>query len=131
MARLYFIILQVVLCSAIAALYLSGHLQVGESKWFVAGVAAVAAVGLILTALGRAADAAKLQDMLPVVAVIAMQFGIVAALGGMGLALSQGGDPARAAGVFFSALSAALYVSISALTSYLWLRITLWLAYGQ
>lgn len=134
MPFLRFIILQVILIAALAAAWLAGPLQqviVGDSRWFVTGVLFVAGVGIGLIAVKRLDDAAKLQDLLPVVAVAAMQIGILSALAVMAQALMSSGDPAKAVGGFFSALSTALYVSVSALASYLWLRITLWLAHGE
>lgn len=134
MATLRFVILQVILIAALVAAWMAGPLANvfgGESKWFVAGVAVAGAVGLILTALGRTAAAAKLQDLLPIVAVIAMQGGILGALDSLSQYLITGGDSAKGVGFFFFHLSTALYVSIAALASYFWLRINLWLCHGE
>ena len=134
MALLRFVILQTVLAAALVAMWIKGPLaQVlsGDSHWYVLAVMAIGCAGLVLTALRRLEDAAKVQDLLPVIAVCAMQVGILSALAVMAQALMSSGDPSRAVGGFFAALSTALCVSISALASYLWLRITLWLAHGE
>lgn len=134
MAALRFVVLQTILGAALVALWLSGHLAqalAGDSHWYVLAVAAIGGAGLILTALGRAEDAARVQDLLPIIAVCAMQIGILSALAVMAQALMSSGDPSKAVGGFFSALSTALYVSVASLGAYLWLRITLWLAHGE
>lgn len=133
MARRYWVVLQTMLASALVALWMMGPLAqvfAGESRWFVAGVLTVGGIGLVSCLVGRTDAAARIQDMLPVVAVIAMQLGIVAALAVMGQALVSSGDPSKAVGGFFAALSTALYVSVAALVSYVWLKITLWLTHG-
>lgn len=130
MARLRWCILQTVLVAALVALglnypnFLNGH-------WPVAGVAVIACIGLWLVFIRRLEGAAKLQDMLPVVAVVAMQVGILLALGVMAEAMMSAGDPMKAVGGFFSALSTALYVSVASLIAYLWLRVNLWLCHGE
>lgn len=131
MATLRWFILQTILVAAVLTLNLSGHLNFGESAWYVVGVAGLGWLGLLLVLFGRLDDAAKVQDLLPIVAVIAMQAGILSALAIMAQALMSSGDPASAVGGFFSSLSTALYVSVSALASYLWLRINLWLCHGE
>jgi hypothetical protein len=134
MAILRFIVLQTILAAALVALWLAGPLAqvfAGDSKWYVSGVLAVAGIGLTLAAGGRKEATARICDMLPVVAVVAMQVGILSALAVMAQALMSSGEPSKAVGGFFSALSTALYVSVAALASYLWLRITLWLAHGE
>jgi hypothetical protein len=133
MTTKYFVILQTVGAAALFTLWLTGPLRqafAGDSRWFVCGVLAVAFVGLLLTATGRTNDAAKVQDILPIIAVIAMQAGILSALAVMAQSLMASGDASKAVGGFFAAISTALYISVSALASYLWLRITLWLAHG-
>lgn len=125
---LRFVILQTVLIAGIAALWLSGNLApafAGHSKWPVSGVLAIAAFGLLLSGFRRYRDARWVQDILPVIAVIGMQAGILMALAVMGQSLLSGGDTAKAVGAFFAAISTALYVSIAALTSYLWLKFSL------
>jgi hypothetical protein len=134
MALLRWVILQVVLCAALVALWMMGPLAqvfASEARWYVSGVVLLAGVGLVLSALSRQDGAARIQDLLPVVAVVAMQVGILSALGVMAQALMSDGDPSKAVGGFFSALSTALYVSVAALGSYLWLRINLWLVHGE
>ncbi len=134
MQFLRFVILQVLLVAGLAALWMAGPLQqvlTGDSRWFVVGIFTVAWSGLMLIAFDRIEDAARVQDLLPVVAVVAMQIGILSALAVMAQALMSAGDPSKAVGGFFSALSTALYVSVSALCGYLWLKLTLWLAYGK
>lgn len=134
MALLRFAILQTILAAALTALWLSGPLAqvlAGDSHWYVLAVASIGGAGLVLAAFGRAEDAARVQDMLPVIAVIAMQVGILGALAIMAEALMSAGDPAKAVGGFFATLSTALYVSVTALAGYIWLRITLWLAHGE
>lgn len=134
MTRLRFIILQVLLIAGLVALWLAGPLAQafdGDARWFVSGVLAFAGIGLLLAAIGRVVDAAKVMDMLPILAVIGMQIGLLPALAIMAQALMSSGDPSKAVGAFIAALSTALYVSVSALASYLWLRITLWLCHGE
>lgn len=134
MSRLYFVVLQTILAAALIALWMAGPLAdvfAGESRWFVSGVLAVGGIGLASCLVGRTDAAIRIQDMLPVIAVVAMQCGILGALAIMGQALMSSGDPSKAVGGFFSALSTALYVSVAALAAYLWLRITLWLAHGE
>jgi hypothetical protein len=134
MALLRFIVLQVILAAILVSLWFYGPLEraiAGDSHWYVLAVVALGCVGLALTALGRIEDASRVQDLLPIVAVVAMQAGILAALAVMAQALMSAGDPSKAVGGFFAALSTALYVSISALASFLWLRITLWLSHGE
>jgi uncharacterized membrane protein len=134
MTRLRFTILQVLLIAGLVALWLSGPLAdvlAGDSRWYVLAVATIGGAGLVLTAFGRIEDASRVQDILPIVAVVAMQVGILSALAVMAQALMSAGDPSKAVGGFFSALSTALYVSVAALCGYLWLRLTLWLAHGE
>ena len=134
MPLLRWFVLQTILTAALIAGWMAGPLQQaisGDSHWYVLAVAAIGCAGLVLAAFGRIGDAARVQDILPIVAVIAMQMGILVALAAMGLSLSHAGDPAKAVGDFFSTLSTAFYVSIAALSSYLWLRITLWLCHGE
>jgi len=134
MAKLRFFVLQTVLIAALVALWLYGPLQIalaGEASYFVSAVLAIGGVGLLLSGIGRSDDAERIQDMLPVLAVVAMQAGILVALGTVGQALMSSGDPSKAVGGFFEALSTALYVSIAALTSYLWLKVTRWLVHGE
>lgn len=130
MARLRWCILQTVLLAALVALWLN-YPNFLNGHWPVAGVAVIACIGLWLVFIRRLEGAAKLQDMLPVVAVVAMQVGILLALGVMAEAMMSAGDPMKAVGGFFSALSTALYVSVASLISYLWLRINLWLCHGE
>lgn len=132
MALLRFTVLQTILVAALIAMWLAGPLAqvfASESRWFVLAVAGVAMIGLTLAAKGRTASAARVQDMLPVIAVVAMQIGILSALAIMAQALMGGGDPAKAVGTFMAAASTAIYVSVVALSSYLWLKLTLWLTH--
>ncbi len=134
MALLRFVILQTILVAGGFSLWIKGLLEPaisGGSQWFVVGVSCIAAFGLFLIAAKRLEDATKLLDLLPIIAVIAMQVGILGALAIMAQALMSSGDPAKAVGGFFAALSTALHVSVAALASYLWLRVTLWLAHGE
>jgi hypothetical protein len=134
MAILRFIVLQTILAAALIALWLAGPLAqalAGDSHWYVLAVAAIGCTGLVLAALGRIEDATRVRDLLPVIGVVAMQCGIVVALAAMAQALMTAGDPAKATGGFFGALSIALYVSITALASYIWLTLTIWLTGGE
>jgi hypothetical protein len=134
MPLLRWFVLQTVLAAALIAGWMAGPLEQaisGDSHWYVLAVAAIGGAGLVLAAFGRIGDAARVQDILPIIAVIAMQAGILAALAVMAQALMSAGDPAKAVGGFFAALSTALYVSVASLASYLWLRITLWLCHGE
>lgn len=127
-SRLRFVILQNVLVAGLVALWLSGYTApafAGHGKWFVAAVLAIAAFGLLMAGARRFNDARWIQDSLPVIAVIGMQAGILTALAVMGHSLMSGGDTAKAVGAFFAAISTALYVSIAALGSYLWLKLSL------
>lgn len=130
MARYKFAILQTLLIAAIFALWLRGSLDsafAGDSRYFVSAVLAIGAVGLILAAIGRVIAAEEVRDILPIIAVIGMQVGILSALAVTAQALLASGDPSKAVGGFFSALSIALHVSVAALSCYLWLRVTIWL----
>jgi hypothetical protein len=134
MAILRFIVLQTILAAALIALWLAGPLAqalAGDSHWYVLAVAAIGCTGLVLAALGRIEDATRVQDILPIIAVVAMQVGILGALAVVGQSLMSSGDPAKAVGGFLAAISVALYVSVAALCSYLWMKLTLWLANGE
>ena len=134
MARLRFFVLQIILVAGLVALWMVGPLHdalAGDARWFVSGILAVGLTGLVIAASGRVTPAAKIMDMLPVLAVIGMQIGLLPALAIMAQALMSSGDPSKSVGAFIAALSTALYVSVSALASYLWLRTTLWLSYGE
>ncbi len=134
MSLLRLIVLQTILAAALAALWLAGPLaQVlsSDSRWFVLAVLAIGGAGLFLTATGRIEGAARLQDMLPVIAVVAMQIGILSALAIMAQALTGGGDPAKAVGGFMAAASTAIYVSVVALCSYLWSSSFWWLCFSS
>ncbi len=134
MPLLRFIILQIILAAALATLWLAGPLAqvfASESRWFVSGVVLLAGIGLVLSASGRQDGAARIQGMLPVMAVVAMQIGIIVALANMAQYLITAGDPAKAVAFFMDRVSTALYVSVAALMSYLWLTITLWLVHGE
>ena len=134
MPLLRWFVLQTILTAALIAGWMAGPLQEilsGPHKWPVAGILAVGAIGLALAAFGRHGASARIRDLLPVIAVCALQVGVVIALATMGQALASSGDPAKAAGGFFVAISAALYVSIAALVSYIWLTLVLWLIGGD
>lgn len=127
---LRFVVLQAVLVAGLAAMALTGSLApllASDSRWFVAGVWAVTALGIAFVAARRYADARWIQDNLLPLAVIGMQVGIIAGLGVAAHSIGTGGDTAKAMGAFFAAITVALYVSVSALAGHLWLKINLWL----
>jgi hypothetical protein len=133
MALLRWFVLQTVLAAALIAMWLSGKADMfltDGSIWYVGGVLILAGTGLLFSVRGRINDAANIQFMLPVIAVIAMQLGVVAALSDMSDGLGAG-DPMKSVGLFFAAMGTALHVSIAALCGYLWLRTTLWLVNGD
>lgn len=134
MAILRFIVLQTILSAAIFAAWLGGYLSgafTGHNLYAVSVVLIICGIGLFLSAAGRIAAAARVRDYLPIAAVIGMQLGLLPALGIMGQALMSSGDPAASVGAFISALSMAMYVSVSALMSFAWLSLTLWLCNGE
>jgi hypothetical protein len=62
MALLRWVILQVVLCAALVALWMMGPLAqvfASEARWYVSGVVLLAGVGLVLSALSRQDGAAR------------------------------------------------------------------------
>lgn len=131
MTTLRFVILQVMGFAGLVALYMMGPLAkmlAGGAKWYVMAIAVVGVIGLMLTAAKRINGAVQLQILLPVIAVIAMQYGIQTALEVMG---ANASDLSKAVGGFFSAMSVAFNVSIAALVTYAWLRVTLWLTHEE
>ena len=126
--HLRFIVIQAVLIAGLIALWLSGYLIKpfeGDSRLFSAAVAGLGFGGVALVGAQRFADAAWLADKMVRVAVIGMQVGILAALAAVSKSILSGGDVTQVAALFLGAISVALYVSLIALASNLWLELNL------
>lgn len=126
-SRLRFLILQVILISLLTTLWFNGTLapvMAGESHYWVIGVVAVASTGLAAIFMGNRDYAEWLCTNLLIVGVAGMQIGLAVAMGALVTSLG-GGDSTRIIGTFIGSVGTALYVSIAALLSLLWLRINL------
>ena len=125
---LRFIVLQSVLVSGLVALWFTGHASMvieSDSRWFVAGVLAFAALGLAALAKRRIDDVRFIAEQLVIIAVIGMQIGISGGLGGLAMSIAGGGELVKIGGVFMGVVAVALHVSIAALASYFWLNCSL------
>ena len=125
---LRFIVIQSVLISGLVALWFSGHASTvigGDSLWFVGGVLAFAALGIMALGFRRTDDARFIAEQLVIIAVIGMQIGISGGLSGLALSIAGGGELVKIGGVFMGVVAVALHVSIAALASYFWLNLNL------
>ena len=125
---LRFVVLQSVLISGLVALWLTGHASTvtnGDSLWFVGGVLAFAALGLMALGFRRTDHARFIAEQLVIIAVIGMQIGISGGLSGLALSIAGGGELVKIGGVFMGVVAVALHVSIAALASYFWLNLNI------
>ena len=125
---LRFIVIQSVLASGLVALWFTGHASMvieSDSRWFVAGVLAFAALGLVALALRRIDDVRFISEQLVIIAVIGMQIGISGGLSGLAMSIAGGGELVKVGGVFMGVVAVALHVSIAALASYFWINVSL------
>lgn len=126
--HLRFIVIQAVLIAGLIALWLSGYLIKpfeGDSRWFSMVVVALGGVGILLVGMQRFADAAWLADKMVRIGVVGMQLGALVGLTLVSKSIMSGGDVTQSAAIFLGAIGIALYVSMLALASNLWLELNL------
>lgn len=126
--RAKFIVLQIILLSALAALHVEGLLTKpfhGEAGIFAAGVCVIALWALVHVWRNNIFSAEWYAEKLVRIGIIGLQIGILVALGAMAERLVTGGDMMQVTGLFLNAMSGGLYVSVIALASNLWIEFTI------